>query len=62
MTNVVIDTRITETLEGAQIVDASPDAPIHPIEATPPATDPLALDPLSPIARPRSIRWFRPAH
>jgi hypothetical protein len=38
------------------------DAAIHPIEHTRSAADPLALDPLSPIAPPPGDRWFRPAH
>lgn len=38
------------------------DAAIHTIEHTRSAADPLALDPLSPIASPPDHRWFRPAH
>lgn len=38
---------------------APAEAAVHPIDRT--LSDPLALDPLSPIAPPDK-RWFRPAH
>jgi hypothetical protein len=38
------------------------DSAVHTREHALPAADPLALDPLSPIASRPDHRWFRPAH